>query len=124
MSNFKIINRSEPVPASIERQISKYFNKMKRINNKITICNLVIDTARKHTLKSRMYNVKVEVHTPGKQFISKKQNPYLLVAIRESFASTQSLLRKYLRKKIDYFNRRSVNCNKLPVDVRQPLSAA
>ncbi len=123
MSNFKVICRTEPVPAIIERQIYKYFHKMKKFNSKITSCNLVIDTVRKHSLKSKMYNVKVEVHTPGKQFICKKQNLFLLVAIRESFASTQNLLQKYLRKKIEYFNKRLVHCNKLPVDVRQPIVA-
>jgi ribosome-associated translation inhibitor RaiA len=107
MSNLEINVRALPVSITTERQIHRLFRKLNRMNSKIIACSVAIDFIKNHSFKDKVYNIKTEVKVPGKQFITKKQNKNLYLAIRDSFLAIQRLLEKHFHKHAFYFDKRN-----------------
>ncbi len=87
------------IPA-INYHVDRHFNKLERAYSKINKCRVVIDLAKKNTHKDKLYSVSINITRPGKELISKKQDPNLFIAIRDSFLSIEQLLEKHYKKKL------------------------
>jgi ribosome-associated translation inhibitor RaiA len=121
MSNLQIIDRTQRASIAAERQINKYFSKIKRINKKISTCSVILDVEKNHFHKDKIYSIKIAVRVLGKQFISKKQNQNLFVALRDSFAAIQTLLEKYFNKNVHYYDKKTMCWNNYSSDVSKYL---
>ncbi len=85
---------------SINYHIDRHFNKMKRAYSKINKCRVVIDLAKNNTHKDKLYSVCIDITIPGKELVSKKQDPNLFIALRNGFLALEQLLEKHLKKKL------------------------
>lgn len=88
-----------PTPA-INYQVDRHFNKLKKAYTKINKCSVVIDLARNSIHKNRLYRVCINLTIPGKELISKKQDPNLFNALRNGFSTLEQLLEKHHKKKL------------------------
>lgn len=99
MSSLQITIRSISDSPTIEYHIRKHFDKLNRIYSKISHCRVVIDVPQNHKHKGKIFSVSIDIKTPGKELISRKQSQNLYVAIRDSFAAIEKLLEKHIKRK-------------------------
>lgn len=99
MSSLQITVRSISDSPTIEYHIRKHFDKLNRIYSKISNCRVVIDVPQNHKHKGKIFSVSLDITIPGKELISRKQNLNLYVAIRDSFAAIEKLLKKHIKRK-------------------------
>jgi ribosomal subunit interface protein len=93
------IRSISPTPA-INYYIDRHFKKLKSAYSKINKCKLVVDLAKNNTHKGKLYSVCIDLTIPGKELVSKKQDPNLFIAIRNSFLALEQLLAKHHKKKV------------------------
>lgn len=110
MSTVQTTIRGISSTPAINYHIDRHFNKLKRAYGKINKCKVVVDLAKNNTHKDKLYSVCIDITIPGKELVSKKQDPNLFVAIRNGFLALEQLLEKHCKKKMifnkDYFNYR------------------
>ena len=70
---------------------------------------MVIDLAKNNTYKDKRYSVCIDITIPGKELVSKKQDPNLFIAIRNGFLALEQLLEKHHKKKL-LFNKSYSEC--------------
>lgn len=99
MSTVQTTVRGISSTAAIDHHIDKHFNKLKRAYGKINACRVVIDLAKNNTHKDKLYSVCLDITLPGNELVSKKQDPNLFIAIRNSFLALEQLLEKHHKKK-------------------------
>lgn len=100
MSSIQITLRYISDSPTIEYHIRKHFDKMNKMYRKISNCRVVIDVPQNHKHKGKIFSVSLDITIPGKELISRKQNQNLYVAIRDSFAAIEKLLKKHIKRKI------------------------
>ncbi|TAL57803.1 MAG: ribosome-associated translation inhibitor RaiA [Legionella sp.] len=100
MSTVQTTVRGISSTPAINYHIDRHFKKLERTYSKINKCTVVIDLAKKNTLKDKLYSVSINISLPGKKLISKKQDPNLFIAIRDSFLAIEQLLEKHHKKKL------------------------
>jgi ribosomal subunit interface protein len=100
MSTIQTTVRGISSTPAINYHIDRYFNKQERTYSKINKYKVVIDLAKKNTHKDKLYSVSINITIPGKELISKKQEPNLFIAIRDSFLAIEQLLEKHHKKKL------------------------
>ncbi|KTC83829.1 HPF/RaiA family ribosome-associated protein [Legionella brunensis] len=93
---------------AINYHINRHFNKLKRAYSKINKCRVTVDLAKNNTHKDKLYTVCIDITTPGKELVSKKQDPNLFIAIRNGFLALEQLLEKHHKKKL-LFNKNYPN---------------
>ena len=104
MSTVQTTIRGISSTPAINYHIDRHFNKLKRAYSKIHKCRVVVDLAKKNTYKDRLYSVSIDITLPGKQLVTKKQDPNLFIAIRNGFVALEQLLEKHHKKKILFKN--------------------
>ncbi|HAU2406619.1 TPA: HPF/RaiA family ribosome-associated protein [Legionella pneumophila] len=100
MSTVQTTVRGISSTPAINYHVDRHFNKLERAYSKINKCRVVIDLAKKNTHKDKLYSVSINITIPGKELISKKQDPNLFIAIRNSFLAIEQLLEKHYKKKL------------------------
>jgi ribosomal subunit interface protein len=118
MSTVQTTIRGISSTPAINSHIDRHFNKLKRAYSKINKCKVVVDLAKNNTHKDRLYSVSIDITIPGKQLVSKKQDPNLFIAIRNGFLALEQLLEKHHKKKVLFNNNysnylRNYNGNKM-----------
>ena len=108
MSTVQTTIRGISSTPAINHHIDRHFNKLKRAYSKINKCRLVIDLAKNHTHKDKLYSVSINITISGKELSSKKRDPNLFIAIRNSFLAIEQLLEKHHKKKL-LFNKSYAN---------------
>ncbi len=108
MSTVQTTVRSISSTPAINYHIDRHFNKLERTYSKINKCRVVIELAKNNTHKDKLYSVSINITIPGKELISKKQDPNLFIAIRDSFLAIEQLLEKHYKKKL-LFNKACTN---------------
>ena len=89
-----------PISAAIETQIQKRAKKLKQFFNRICSCRVVIELPQKHKHQGKLFNVRIDVTVPGKEFVvNKKRNQDLYVAIRDAFNAVERRLEEHARKR-------------------------
>ena len=100
MSTVQTTIRSISSTPAINYHIDRHFKKLKRACSKINKCKVVVDLAKNNTHKDKLYCVCIDITIPGKELVSKKQDPNLYIAIRNSFLALEQLLAKHHKKKV------------------------
>ncbi len=100
MSTVQTTIRGISSTPTINYHIERYLNKLQKVFNKINKCKVVVDLAKNNTHKDRLYSVCIDITIPGKELVSKKQDPNLFIAIRNSFLALEHLLAKHHKKKV------------------------
>jgi len=100
MSTVQTTVRAISSTPAINYYIDRHFNKLKKAYSKINKCRVVIDLAKNNTHKDKLYSVCIDITTPGKELVSRKQDPNLFIAIRNGFLALEQLLEKHHKKKL------------------------
>lgn len=100
MSTVQTTIRSISSTPAINYHIDRHFKKLKRVYSKINKCKVVVDLAKNNTHKDKLYSVCIDIIMPGRELVSKKQDPNLFIAIRNSFLALEQLLAKHHKKKV------------------------
>lgn len=108
MSTVQTTIRGISSTPAINYHIDRQFNKLKRAYRKINKCRMVIDLAKNNTHKDKLYSVSVNITIPGKELSSKKQDPNIFIAIRDSILAIEQLLEKHHKRKL-LFNKSYAN---------------
>lgn len=98
MSTVQTTIRSISSTPAINYHIDRHFKKLKRAYSKINKCKVVVDLAKNNTHKDKLYSVCIDITIPGKELVSKKQDPNLFIAIRNSFLALEQLLVRHKKK--------------------------
>lgn len=100
MSTVQTTMRGISSTPAINYHIDRHFNKLKKTYRKINKCRVNIDLAKNKTYKDKLYSVCIDITTPGKELVSKKQDPNLFIAIRNGFLALEQLLEKHHKKRL------------------------
>lgn len=109
MSSLQITVRSISDSPTIEFHIRKHFGKLNKTYSKIHNCRVVIDVPQNHKHKGKIFSVSIDITIPGKELISRKHSQNLYVAIRDSFAAIEKLLKKHIKRKPISLNKYHIN---------------
>lgn len=102
MSTVQTTIRGISSTPTINYHVDRHLNKLKRAYSKINKCKVIVDLAKNNTHKNKLYSVCIDITIPGRELVSKKQDPNLFIAIRNSFLALKQLLEKHHKKKIVY----------------------
>ena len=66
--------------------VNRCVNRVEEFNPKITSCHVVVDEADRHKRKGKHFEVRVDLHVPGKEIVSSmKDNEDPYIAATEAF---------------------------------------
>lgn len=99
MSKLQINFRSITPSPAVKYQIEKYFKKICKNYHRIQTCKVTIDVTKKKVDKIKSFTISIDITTPGKELITKKQNNNLYIAIRDVFYAAEKLLNKHCKRK-------------------------
>ena len=100
MSTVQTTIRGISSTPAINYHIDRHLSKLKRAYCKINKCKVVVDLAKNKTHKDKLYSVCIDISISGMGLVSKKQDPNLFIAIRNSFLALEQLLAKHHKKKV------------------------
>ncbi len=84
----QIIFRDLPKSATLEDRARQKAQKLfDRYHNQITHIKLVAEYAKKHLNDGKLFQIHLEIHTPGHTLVDTKQNPNIFAALKASFGS-------------------------------------
>lgn len=93
----------DPSP-TIEAKVREKAKVLERFFDRITSCSVVVEAPHRHSRQGELYNVRINVNTPGEQLVvthSGKQDHAhedVNVAIRDAFAAAVRQLEDHARK--------------------------
>lgn len=100
MISVQITTKDMPVSAALEAHIRKKIQKLSQYYSRITSCRVVVDLPQKHKHQGKLYNVRIDVTVPGKEFVvTKKQNEDVYVALRDAFHALNRQIEEHARKR-------------------------
>lgn len=95
----QITIRDIPSSLALETNIRKHADKLHRFYSRITSCRIVVDLPQKHKHQGKLFNVKIDITVPGKEFVTtKKVDQDVYVAVRDAFNAIARQLEEYSRK--------------------------
>jgi len=80
MINPQITYRGMAHSPAFDDRIRELANKLEEFNPKITSCHVVVDEQDRHKRKGKHFQVRVDLHVPGKEVVSslkENEDPYL-----------------------------------------------
>lgn len=96
----QITIRDIPISPAIETHIRKRAEKLNTFFDRISSCRVVIELPQKHKHQGKLYNVRIDITVPGKEFVvTRKLNEDIYVAIRDAFDAIERKLEEYSRKR-------------------------
>lgn len=85
---------------AIEQLIRKKAEKLHQYYDRISSCRVVIETSQKHKHQGKIFNVRIDVTVPGKEFVvNKKHDQDVNVAMRDAFDAMARQLEEHGRKR-------------------------
>jgi len=94
-----ITSRDFPLTEAIETLIRQKTDKLEKMSDRITECNIVIESPHNKQRKGKTYMVRIDVKIPKSDLVVKRQ-PHndIYVAIRDAFQTAQRLVEEQSRK--------------------------
>jgi ribosome-associated translation inhibitor RaiA len=91
--------------AALETRIRELVKSLEKFSSKIVRCHVVIDLPHKHSHQGRIYEVRIQISTPGAELIAQREHherhthedPY--IAVRDAFRAVQRQLEDYERER-------------------------
>jgi ribosomal subunit interface protein len=95
----QITIRDIPSSLALETTIRKRAEKLHRFYGRISSCRIMVDLPQKHKHQGKLYNVKIDITVPGKEFVTtRKVDQDVYVAIRDAFNAIARQLEEHSRK--------------------------
>ena len=88
---------SEAIAAKIRQQVEK----LHQFSDRITSCQVMVETPHQHHRQGNIYHVRINLTLPGKELVIARNSSQnhahedLYVAIRDAFAAAQRQLKHY-----------------------------
>lgn len=96
----QITARDFPISAAILSQIRKRADKLNQFYNRINSCRIVLEMLQKHKRQGKLFNIRINVTVPGKEFVATHKNDQdLYIAVREAFSAITRQLEEHCRKR-------------------------
>lgn len=96
----QITTRDIPISPAIESLIRKRAEKLTQFYDRINSCRVVIEVPQKHKHQGKLFNVRIDVTVPGKEFVAnKKPDQDIHIAIRDAFAAIERQLEEHSSKR-------------------------
>ena len=99
---FKELGKSE----ALEARIRDWVSKLERVYDRITRCEVMIETPHRHQRTGRQYHVRVRVTVPGGEIIAShdpgpdETHEDAYVAVRDAFTAAKRQLEDHVRKTV------------------------
>lgn len=99
---FKELGKSEALEARIRESVDK----LERVFDRITRCEVLIETPHRHHRNGRAYHVRIRLTVPGGEIVSSHDpgpdgaHEDAYVALRDAFAAARRQLEDYARKSL------------------------
>src|SRR6478752_5052739 len=72
---------------ALDAKIVELTGKLEEINPKITSCHVVVDEIDRHKAKGNLFEVRVDLHVPGREIVATHQeNPDAYAALHSAFS--------------------------------------
>ena len=96
----QITFKDMPISPTIEQNIRKRVDKLKRYFNGLSSCRVVVEQPQKHKHQGKLYNVRIDLTVPGKELaVTHKIHQDIYIAIREAFSAAGRQLEEHGRKR-------------------------
>lgn len=100
MSVTQITTKDFPVSHALDTEIRRKTEKLDRFCRNIMSCRVVIGIQQKHKHQGKLYNVRIDLTVPGKEFaVTHKRDQDVYVALRDAFKALERQLEEYGRKR-------------------------
>ena len=101
-SEFPVRVAIKDIPQSdaIEAKIREKAGKLGRYCDRLTSCDVTVDSPERRHHKGKLYNVHVRMHVPGEELVVSREpseDPY--VAIRDAFEAAKRQLDEYTARR-------------------------
>ncbi len=94
-----IVSRDLNLSKHLETTIHEKAGKLDIFYNRITRCQVVIESQTHHHWKSQSYKVRIDLSVPGAELVvSHHENQDLKIAIRDAFDAAKRQLQDYARQ--------------------------
>jgi ribosomal subunit interface protein len=85
--------------AALDTRIRELVTKLENFHPKITSCHVIVDESDRHKHKGNLFEVRVDVHVPGREIVaSKQQHEDAYAALTEAFHVMYRQLEEDIRK--------------------------
>jgi ribosome-associated translation inhibitor RaiA len=94
----KLVFRGMDLSPAIESQVRERAARLERLHDRITRCDVAIDTPHRHRGKGRLYAVRVQIRIPGGDISINRTGPHdhahedPCVALRDAFDAAERKL--------------------------------
>lgn len=111
----QITFRNMPPSDAIETNVHEQIEKLDQFYDRITSCRVVIEAPHRHHHKGNLYQVRIDLTLPGKEFaINRSSSEHhahedLYVAIRDAFSIAKRELKEYAQRQ-----RRDIKVHEVP----------
>lgn len=96
----QITVRDVPASPVLESHVRKRVEKLSRFYDRIMSCRVVIELSQKHKHQGKLFNVRIALTVPGKEFaVTRKADQDIYIAIREAFKALERQLEEHSRKR-------------------------
>ena len=99
MTEPQITYRGMPHSPAMDQRIVELSAKLESLQPKITHCHVVVDELDKHKRKGNLFEVRIDMHVPGREIVASEQNEDAYVAITHAFDEAYRQLEKDVRMK-------------------------
>lgn len=84
---------------TLDARIRELCDKLENFHPKITSCHVVVDEQDRHKSKGNLFEVRVDIHVPGREIVaSKQQNVDAFAAAADAFHVMERQLEEDIRK--------------------------
>lgn len=92
----QITTRDMSISPTLETHIRKRAEKLHRYFDRISSCRIVIEIPQKHKHQGKLYNVRIDVTVPGKEFVANRNSSEdIYIAIRDAFKAIERQLEEH-----------------------------
>lgn len=90
--------RNLPASDAIEAEIRKRADKLEQFSDRITRCDVIVETAGKHQQQGRLYEVRIDLTLPGTEIALNRIHPNedVYVAIRDAFDAAVKKVQEHI----------------------------
>ena len=100
----EIVFRDIPRSEALEQNIQEKIDKLEKMYDHITSCNVVIEETHHHKHQGKLFHVRINLHVPDKELVvshekhdkQEHEDPY--IAVRDAFNAIQRQLEDHTRK--------------------------
>lgn len=96
----QITIRGIPVSEALRLNIQKRAEKLNQFYKRISSCRVVLELSQKHKHQGKLYNARVDITVPGKEFVvTRKVNQDAYIAVRDAFNALERQLEEHSNKR-------------------------